>query len=72
MASNTISSIREEEHEWQSQQLTALIVSPNSPRDESGTVKLSHVKATKVSKICDDIEFLISNSESSLSQVYYH
>ena len=31
-------------------------------------MKLSHVKPTKFSKICDDIEYLISNSEPSLSQ----
>ena len=49
--------------------LIALIVSPNSPCDESGTVKLSHAKTTKVSKTCADIEFLISDSEPSLSQV---
>ena len=46
-----------------------MIISPNSPYDKSGTVKLSHAKATKVSKICDDIESLISNSERSLLQV---
>ena len=49
--------------------LVTLIVSPNSPWDENGTVTLSHVKATKVSKICDDNESLISNSKPSLSQV---
>ena len=37
--------------------------------DENGTVKLSKVKATKVSKICDDVETLISNAKPSLSQV---
>ena len=31
-------------------------------------MKLSHVKPTKFSKICDDIEYLIWNSEPSLSQ----
>ena len=34
--------------------LIASIVSPNSTLDENGTAKLSKVKATKVSKICDD------------------
>ena len=37
--------------------------------DENGTVKSSKVKATKVSKICDDVETLISNAKPSLSQV---
>ena len=50
--------------------LIALIVSPNSPCDESGTAKLFRAKATKFSKICDDIESLISNSEPSLSEVF--
>ena len=49
--------------------LIASIVSPNSTLDENGTVKLSKVKATKVSKICDDIETLIPNAKPSLSQV---
>ena len=49
--------------------LIASIVNPNSTLDESGTVKLSKVKATKVSKICDDIETLISNAKPSLLQV---
>ena len=49
--------------------LIALIVSPNSPCDESGTAKLSHAKTIKVSKTCADTEFLISDSEPSLSQV---
>ena len=43
--------------------LITLVVSPNSTCDKNGTVKLSHVKATKVSKICEDIESLISNSK---------
>ena len=49
--------------------LIASIVSSNSTLDENGTVKLSKVEATKVSKICDDIETLISNAKPSLSQV---
>ena len=49
--------------------LIALIASLNSTCDKNGTLKLSYVKATKVSKLCDDIESLISNSEPSLSQV---
>ena len=49
--------------------LTASIVSPNSTLDENGTVKLSKIKTTRVSKICDDIETLIPNVKPSLSQV---
>ena len=49
--------------------LIASIVCPNSTLDENGTVKLSKVKATKVSKICDNIETLIANAKLSLSQV---
>ena len=49
--------------------LIASIVSPNSTLDENGAVKLSKVKATKVSKICEDVETLIPNAKSSLSQV---
>ena len=49
--------------------LIVSIVSPNSTLDKNGTVKLSQVKATKVSKICDDIETLIPNAKPSLSQV---
>ena len=49
--------------------LIASIVSPNSTLDENRTVKLSKVKATKVSKICDDIDTLIPNAKPSLSQV---
>ena len=37
--------------------------------DESETVKLSQVKASKVSKICGDIETLISNAKPPLPQV---
>ena len=47
----------------------ASVVSPNSTLDKNGTVKLSKVKDTKVSKICDDIETLIPNAEPSLLQV---
>ena len=49
--------------------LIASIVSPNSTLDESGTAKLSKVKASKISKICGDIETLIPNAKPSLSQV---
>ena len=49
--------------------LIAWIVNPTSSYDENGIVKLSKPKATKVSKICDDIESLIPNSCPSLSQV---
>ena len=37
--------------------------------DESETVKLSKVKASTVSKICGDIETLISNAKPPLPQV---
>ena len=33
--------------------LIASVVSPDSTLDENGTLKLSKVKATKVSKICE-------------------
>ena len=49
--------------------LIASIVSPNSTVNENETVKLYKVKATKVSKICDDIETLIPNAKPSFSQV---
>ena len=49
--------------------LIALIVSPNSPFDIDGSVKLSKVKATKVTKICSDIESLIPNTTPSLCQI---
>ena len=39
--------------------LIALIVSPNSPFEIDGSVKLSKGKATKITKICSDIESLI-------------
>ena len=41
--------------------LITLIVNPNLLCDKSGTVRLCHVETIKVSKICDDIEPLISN-----------
>ena len=56
-------------HHKKSFNLIALIVSPNSPCGKKGTVKLPHAKTTKVSKICDVIKSLISNSKPSLSQV---
>ena len=49
--------------------LIALIVSPNSLFDIDVSVKLSKGKATKVTKICSDIESLIPNTTPSLSQV---
>ena len=49
--------------------MIALIVSPNSPFDIDGSVKLSKGKATKVTKICSAIESLIPNTTLSLSQV---
>ena len=49
--------------------LIALIVSPNSPSDIDGSVKLSKGKATKITKICSDIKSLIPNTTPSLSQV---
>ena len=49
--------------------LIALIVSPNSPFNIDGSVKLSKGKATKVTKICSYIESLIPNTTPSLSQV---
>ena len=49
--------------------LIALIVSSNSPFDIDGSVKLSKGKATKVTKICSEIESLIPNTTPSLSQV---
>ena len=49
--------------------MIALIVSPNSPFNIDGSVKLYKGKATKVTKICSDIESLIPNTTPSLSQV---
>ena len=49
--------------------LTALTVSPNSPFNIDGCVKLSKGKATKVTKICSDFASLIPNTMRSLSQV---
>ena len=49
--------------------LIALIVSPNSPLDIAVSVKLSKVKATKLTKIYSDIESLIPNTTPSSSQV---
>ena len=49
--------------------MTTLIVSPNSPFDINGCVKLSKDKATKVMRICSDIESLIPNTTPSLSQI---
>ena len=42
--------------------LIALIVSPNSPFNIDGSVKLSKGKATKVTKICSDIKSLMPNT----------
>ena len=49
--------------------LVTLIVSLNSPFDIDGSVKLSKGKATKVTKICSDIESLIPHTTPSLIQV---
>ena len=49
--------------------MIALFVSPNSPFDKDGSVKLSKGKATKVTKICSDMESLIPSTTRSLSQV---
>ena len=49
--------------------LIVSIFSPTSTLDGNEIEKLSKDKATKVSKICDDIETLIPNAKSSLSQV---
>ena len=49
--------------------LLAWIVSPSSTYDDHGVVKLSETKATKVTKICADIESLIPNAMPSLSHV---
>ena len=49
--------------------MITLIVSPNSPFDINGCVKLSKDKATKVKRICSDIESLIPNTTPSLSQI---
>ena len=46
--------------------LTASIVSPNTTLDGNGTAKLSKIKATKVSKICDDIETLKPNRKCKI------
>ena len=46
--------------------MIALIVSANSPFDIDSTVKLSKNKATKVTKICAEIELLIPNTTLSL------
>ena len=49
--------------------LIVSIFSPTSTLDGNEIEKLSKDKATKVSKICDNIETLIPNAKSSLSQV---
>ena len=50
--------------------LLALIVSPNSSIDHTGTVRLSEVKATKVDNICQDIETLFPSIKPSLPQLF--
>ena len=52
--------------------ITPSIVSPNSTFNENGTVKLYKGKATKVSKICDDIETLIPNQNRLSRKCYYY
>ena len=49
--------------------MIALIVSSNAPFEIDVSVKLSKGKATKVTKICSDIESLIPNTTPSLGQV---
>ena len=49
--------------------LLAWIVEPHSSYGEDGTVKLSLTKATKINKICTDIESLVPNDVPSLHQV---
>ena len=49
--------------------LLAWIVEPYASCDEKGIVKLSVTKATKVSKICADIESLVPHGHPALSQV---
>ena len=49
----------------------ALIINPISPSDKSGTVKLSHVKVTKVLKICKEIESLVSKYMCIYIYIYY-
>ena len=49
--------------------LIALIVSPNSPFNVDGSVKLSKGKTTKVTKVFSDIESLKPNTTPSLSHV---
>ena len=47
--------------------MIALIVSPNSPFTIDSSVKRSKNKATKVTKICAEIESLITSTTLSLS-----
>ena len=49
--------------------MIALIVSSNAPFEIDVSVKLSKGKATKVTKICSDIESFIPNTTPSLGQV---
>ena len=47
----------------------ALLVSPGSSIDNTGTVRLSESKTKKVVKLCEDIESLVPTRKPSLSQV---
>ena len=47
----------------------ALLVSPDSSFDNTGTVRISESKTTKIIKICEDIESLVPTRKPSLSQV---
>ena len=49
----------------------ALVVSPYSTIDNTGTVRLSESKATKITKICEDIESLVPTCKPALSQVLF-
>ena len=47
----------------------ALLVSLDSSFDNTGTVRISESKTTKIIKICEDIESLVPTRKPSLSQV---
>ena len=44
------------------------IINPNSCMDDDGVVKLLRSKSTKVKETCQNIEVLVSNAQSRLSQ----
>ena len=49
----------------------ALVASPYSTIDNTCTVRLSESKATKITKICEDIESLVPTCKPSLSQMLF-